>query len=143
MSMLVSVIAVCTALLPTDNNAEYTWSHTCEHVTAYCMVQVFKPFIPFIAAWLAASSLLHFAPVANCFFSVFVFLVCMSQQFHAWGHMKKSELPQPVIALQVGALPTCCRQLFYFAFARFAHTASSASCSQQCLPSKVSCTLWF
>lgn len=66
--------------------------------------KVFKPFIPFAAAWLAASSTLHFAPVANCFMSTFLFLVCMSQQFHAWGHMKKSELPKPVLALQEAGL---------------------------------------
>lgn len=35
--------------------------------------------------------------------STFVFLVCMSQQFHAWGHMKRSELPKPVVALQVSS----------------------------------------
>lgn len=64
-------------------------------------LQVFKPSIPFSLAWLVASSALHFAPVANCFISVFVFLVCMSQQFHAWGHMKKSELPAAVVSLQV------------------------------------------
>ena len=39
--------------------------------------------------------------------STFVFLVCMSQQFHAWGHMKKSELPRPVVALQASTLISC------------------------------------
>ncbi|KAA6416684.1 MAG: low CO2-induced protein [Trebouxia sp. A1-2] len=66
--------------------------------------KVFKPSIPFSLAWLVASSALHFAPVANCFISVFVFLVCMSQQFHAWGHMKKSELPAAVVSLQNAGL---------------------------------------
>lgn len=75
-------------------------------------LQVFKPFIPFAAAWLAASSTLHFAPVANCFMSTFLFLVCMSQQFHAWGHMKKSELPKPVLALQVGIPSVSCVECF-------------------------------
>ena len=80
------------------------------------MVQVFKPFMPFTAAWLAATSVFHFAPAANCFISTFVFLVCMSQQFHAWGHMKKSELPKPVIALQVGIYSPACIQYAIFAY---------------------------
>lgn len=106
------------------------------------MLQVFKPFIPFIAAWLAASSVLHFAPVANCFFSVFVFLVCMSQQFHAWGHMKKSELPPPVIALQVDALSTCCRCFMVSLALPLLHTLRpQPSCYQQCLLPNVSCIL--
>lgn len=74
-------------------------------VTVQCclwrFLQVFKPSIPFSLTWLLASSALHFAPVANCFMSTFVFLVCMSQQFHAWGHMRKSELPSAVLLLQV------------------------------------------
>lgn len=66
--------------------------------------KVFMPSIPFSAVWLAASTAFHFTPVANCFVSTFVFLVCMSQQFHAWGHMKKSELPAVVLSLQNAGL---------------------------------------
>lgn len=40
----------------------------------------------------------------NAWSSVFLFLVCMSQQFHAWSHMKKSELPAIVLALQGAGL---------------------------------------
>jgi palmitoyl-[glycerolipid] 3-(E)-desaturase len=29
-----------------------------------------------------------------------IFFIAMSQQFHAWSHMKKSELPAAVVALQ-------------------------------------------
>ena len=36
----------------------------------------------------------------------------MSQQFHAWGHMKKSELPKAVISLQVGILLDRCTFAF-------------------------------
>ncbi|KAG2501530.1 hypothetical protein HYH03_000037 [Edaphochlamys debaryana] len=36
----------------------------------------------------------------NAWASSFLWLVCMSQQFHAWSHMKKSELPAAVVWLQ-------------------------------------------
>lgn len=37
--------------------------------------------------------------------STFLFLACMSQQFHAWSHMKKSELPQVIhLAQEAGLL---------------------------------------
>ena len=65
------------------------------------VLQVFKPTMPFSAAYLAANSAFHFSPTANCFIATFVFMVAMSQQFHAWGHMKKSDLPAAVLALQV------------------------------------------
>ena len=67
----------------------------------HMLLQVFKPTIPFSAAYLAADLVFHFGPVSNCFIATFVFLVAMSQQFHAWGHMKKSNLPAAVVALQV------------------------------------------
>lgn len=40
----------------------------------------------------------------QAFLPSFTFLCCMSQQFHAWSHMKKSELPAVVLALQDAGL---------------------------------------
>jgi hypothetical protein len=41
------------------------------------------------------------APIGwNAFSSTFLFLICMSQQFHAFAHMKKSELPEIIVRLQ-------------------------------------------
>eukprot|EP00877_Chromochloris_zofingiensis_P007580 jgi/Chrzof1/3075/Cz12g10230.t1_FADA[v5.2] len=60
--------------------------------------QVFKP-AAFPSACVLAVS--HWMPLwAQAFLPSFLFLVCMSQQFHAWSHMKKSELPGYIIALQ-------------------------------------------
>lgn len=60
--------------------------------------QVFKPAVTPGLAILAVSP---FLPVwAGFFLPSFLFLICMSQQFHAWSHMKKSELPGFVVALQ-------------------------------------------
>ncbi|KAG1665443.1 hypothetical protein FOA52_005785 [Chlamydomonas sp. UWO 241] len=60
--------------------------------------QVFRPFAYPAAFFLVLSP---FTPVwCDAFFSSFLFLVCMSQQFHAWAHMKKSQLPGVVVALQ-------------------------------------------
>eukprot|EP00198_Chlamydomonas_reinhardtii_P006583 XP_001695919.1 low CO2-induced protein [Chlamydomonas reinhardtii] len=60
--------------------------------------QVFQP-----AAYPAAG-LLAICPAMSvgwdAWASSFLFLVCMSQQFHAWSHMKKSELSPVVVALQ-------------------------------------------
>ena len=50
------------------------------------------------AGMLAISPFL--GPFAGTFFPAFLLLVCMSQQFHAWSHMKKSQLPSVVVALQ-------------------------------------------
>lgn len=61
--------------------------------------QVFGPASYPAAALLAISPLMPLAWNAGT--SSFLFLVCMSQQFHAWSHMKKSELPPAVVALQV------------------------------------------
>ena len=64
--------------------------------------QVFKP-----AALPAALLLLlspFVGPFAGTFLPLFLLLVCMSQQFHAWSHMKKSELPAAVVALQDAGL---------------------------------------
>jgi hypothetical protein len=62
-------------------------------------VQVFMPAAPFAALCLLASP---WTPAQlDVFLSVATFLTCMSQQFHAWAHMKKSELPAAVDWLQV------------------------------------------
>lgn len=63
--------------------------------------QVFKPAAYPAAALLLASPFLP--PAVNAFTGSFLWLVCMSQQFHAFSHMKKSELPAVVVALQVRA----------------------------------------
>ncbi|KAJ9527122.1 hypothetical protein QJQ45_025170, partial [Haematococcus lacustris] len=60
--------------------------------------QVFKPAMLPAVLFLLASP--WAAPSFNTFMSTFIFLVCMSQQFHAWSHMKKSALPPLVVALQ-------------------------------------------
>ena len=61
------------------------------------------PAAPFAALCLLASPWTP-APV-DVFLSVATFLTCMSQQFHAWAHMKKSELPAVVDRLQVQQMP--------------------------------------
>lgn len=59
---------------------------------------VFKPAAFPAALFLALSP---YDPLwCDAFFSSFIFFVCMSQQFHAWSHMKKSELPEAVLWLQ-------------------------------------------
>lgn len=64
--------------------------------------QVFKPAAPFAAALFLASP---FTPAWwDVWCSTFILLVCMSQQFHAWSHMKKSELPPLVATMQVCGL---------------------------------------
>lgn len=63
------------------------------------IVQVFMPAGPFAALCLLASPWTP-GPV-DVFLSVATFLTAMSQQFHAWAHMKKSELPPVVDRLQV------------------------------------------
>jgi ubiquitin-conjugating enzyme E2 variant len=60
--------------------------------------QVFKPAATPAVVIAAASPFLPLFP--GVFLPSFLFLVCMSQQFHAWSHMKKSELPAVVVALQ-------------------------------------------
>mmetsp|Transcript_257 Transcript_257/g.508 ORF Transcript_257/g.508 Transcript_257/m.508 type:complete len:329 (+) Transcript_257:153-1139(+) len=60
--------------------------------------QVFKPALaPSAALALLAGTA---TPEWNIGASSFLYLACMSQQFHAWSHMKKSELPAAVLALQ-------------------------------------------
>ena len=70
----------------------------------YTLVQVFMPATPFAALCLAAMP--WTAAPADVFLAMATLLVCMSQQFHAWAHMKKSELPAAVDALQVCAHPS-------------------------------------
>lgn len=61
--------------------------------------QLFKPATPPAAAILAFGP---FLPLYwHTFLPSFLFLATMSQQFHAWSHMKKSELHPVVVALQV------------------------------------------
>jgi hypothetical protein len=61
--------------------------------------QVFQPAT---APATAIFALGPFVPLGlHAFMPSFLLLVCMSQQFHAWSHMKKSELPGLVVALQV------------------------------------------
>lgn len=40
------------------------------------------------------------APNACAFMGVFCSMIVLSQQFHAWSHMKKSQLPESVVTLQ-------------------------------------------
>ncbi|GFR48763.1 hypothetical protein Agub_g10584 [Astrephomene gubernaculifera] len=60
--------------------------------------QVFGP------ACYPAAALLTLSPLMplgwNAWSSAFLFTVCISQQLHAWSHMKKSELHPAVVALQ-------------------------------------------
>lgn len=56
------------------------------------------------AAVLFLSSLVHPGDITLASLSSFLFLVCMSQQFHAWSHMKKSELPAIVDIMQESGL---------------------------------------
>lgn len=60
---------------------------------------MFKPAAYPAAAMLLLSPFLGVG--AGTFLPSFLFFVCMSQQFHAWSHMKKSELPGLVVAMQV------------------------------------------
>ena len=65
--------------------------------------KVFKP------ASVPSALLLAASPFTPAWFSIwassFMFLVCMAQQFHAWSHMKKSQLPGVVHqAQQMGIL---------------------------------------
>jgi len=60
--------------------------------------KVFRPAAAPAALLLASS---YFTPaVWSIWSSTFLFLACMSQQFHAWSHMKKSKLPGVVVQLQ-------------------------------------------
>lgn len=61
--------------------------------------QVFKPALPFAGACLLASAWLP--GWVDVGLAVATGLTCMSQQFHAWAHMKGSQLPSSVMALQV------------------------------------------
>ena len=64
--------------------------------------KVFRPAsVP--AAMLFAGSFVA-SPALAVWSSAFLFLACMSQQFHAWSHMKRSELPDIVNILQDAGL---------------------------------------
>lgn len=64
--------------------------------------QVFRPAA--LPSALLALSATNDSVFFNTFTSSFIFLACMSQQFHAWSHMKKSELPEYIVALQDAGL---------------------------------------
>lgn len=64
------------------------------------MHKLFRPAVPFAGALLLGAA--AGAPAWwDVWSSSFLFLCCMSQQLHAWSHMKKSELHPAVVALQV------------------------------------------
>lgn len=64
--------------------------------------KVFKPAVPFGALFLMLSP---WTPAGlDVGMAFFIWLVCMSQQFHAWSHMKRSELPAPIVTLQEAGL---------------------------------------
>ena len=73
-------------MLPTDSDPPST-------------VQVFLPAFFFAALCLLATPVL--GPIMQTGLAMATTLTCMSQQFHAWAHMKASKLPAPVLALQV------------------------------------------
>ena len=54
------------------------------------------PTIPFLV--LCAADVDH--PQWQMFWSLFSAFICLAQQFHAWSHMSKQEIPKPVAALQ-------------------------------------------
>lgn len=64
--------------------------------------KVFLPALPFVGVCLAASPLLP--GWADVWLSTATFFTVMSQQFHAWSHMKGSELHPAVIAMQDAGL---------------------------------------
>jgi hypothetical protein len=61
--------------------------------------QVFRPAAAPAAA-IAAAAAAGAPPAAAVGAAAFLFLACMSQQFHAWSHMKRSQLPGIVAAAQ-------------------------------------------
>ena len=66
-------------------------------------LQLFMPATPFAAVLLASAA--AGAPAWwDVWSSSFLFLACMSQQFHAWSHMKASQLPSVVVAAQDAGL---------------------------------------
>ncbi len=69
------------------------------HPPSFPFFQVFKPALPFSALFLLLTPWTP-APL-QVSMALFIWLVCMSQQFHAWSHMKASELHPIVLAMQV------------------------------------------
>jgi len=59
---------------------------------------VFKPMLPFAAVFLLGTPFLP--PFVSVWAGSFMWLICMSQQFHAWAHMRKSELNPAIVWLQ-------------------------------------------
>lgn len=69
------------------------------------LLQVFQPAAPFTLICLMASP---WTPAwLDVGLSTATFLTCMSQQFHAWAHMKASNLPSAIRILQVGSHQAC------------------------------------
>ena len=75
------------------------WTITQREFCNNCSL-TFKP-AGFAAALFFALSLTGATPALwDTFAATSIFFIAMSQQLHAWSHMKKSELPAPVVALQ-------------------------------------------
>lgn len=64
--------------------------------------QVFKPAAPIALALAVAAPFLP--GWWDVWAATMLGMACMSQQFHAWSHMKKSELPGAIVALQDAGL---------------------------------------
>ena len=78
------------------------WTIT-ERQFANNVALIFKPLAAPAALFLLASP---FAPTAfSCWIASFMWFVGMSQQFHAWSHMRRSELPEAVLWLQASPHP--------------------------------------
>lgn len=87
-----------TGRIPCSACATTHWLPADAPACLWVCAQVFKPAAVPAAAALALSP---FLPLQlGVFVPAFLFLICMSQQFHAWSHMKKSELPGAIVALQ-------------------------------------------
>ena len=71
----------------------------CKTKQPHLLAQVFKPAAPFAALCLLASP---WTPSwLDIGLATATMLTCMSQQFHAWAHMKASDLHPAVKQLQV------------------------------------------
>ncbi len=61
--------------------------------------------LPLLAATLA----LPLPPPARAFAATFLLFTALAQQTHAWSHLKRGEVPAPVLALQDAGLLVSCR----------------------------------
>eukprot|EP00899_Mesostigma_viride_P006510 jgi/Mesvir1/15860/Mv03406-RA.1 len=78
---------------------EFPWTITMRGF-ANNVHKTFAPTIPFALLYLATSESASW----DVFAATFMFFVAASQQLHSWSHMKRSELPATVIALQEAGL---------------------------------------